>query len=186
MRSIQASIGKVFSQIEKGWTYFTKQYTKSLFKKIGKDVYLGKDGRFTEKTIAIGDHVYIGKGCCFQSAHGEIIIGNDVMFGPGVHIHGGNHEFKSIGHRMNEIGNKTEGDDGFVTIQDDAWIGANAIILKGVTVGEGSIVSAGAVVTQDVAPYSIVGGNPARLIKMRFTPEEIVQHKKMLERELNK
>ena len=60
------------------------------------------------------------------------------------------------------------------------WCGANVTILKGVTIGRGSIVAAGAVVTQSFPPYSVIGGVPAKLLKMRFTPEEIVEHEKML------
>ena len=58
-----------------------------------------------------------------------------------------------------------------VRIGDKAWIGFNAIILKGVTVGEGAIVAAGAVVTKDVPPYTIVAGNPARVIRTLSEPE---------------
>ena len=54
-----------------------------------------------------------------------------------------------------------------IVIEDDVWIGARVIILKGVTIGKGSIIGAGSVVTKDVEPYSIVGGNPAKLIRKR-------------------
>ena len=57
---------------------------------------------------------------------------------------------------------------GPIIIEDDVWIGMNAIILSGVHIGQGAVISAGAVVTKDVEPYSIVGGNPAKLIKYRF------------------
>lgn len=56
-------------------------------------------------------------------------------------------------------------------IGNDVWIGMNAIILRGVTIGDGAVVAANSVVTRDVAPYTIVGGNPARLLKRRFPPE---------------
>lgn len=59
-----------------------------------------------------------------------------------------------------------------VQIRDDAWIGAKAIILKGVTIGEGAVVAAGAVVTKDVAPYTVVAGNPARVIRELEVPHE--------------
>ena len=67
-----------------------------------------------------------------------------------------------------------------VKIEGDNWIGANATILKGVTVGFGSVVAAGAVVTHDVLPYSIVGGVPAKILSMRFTDVEIQEHEKLL------
>jgi len=67
-----------------------------------------------------------------------------------------------------------------VVIEDECWIGANVTILKGVTIGRGSVVAAGAVVTKSCEPYSIIGGVPAKLIKMRFTPEQIVEHEGIL------
>ena len=67
-----------------------------------------------------------------------------------------------------------------MVFEGDNWIGANATILKGVTVGEGAVVAAGAVVTKDVAPYTIVGGVPAKYIGDRFTPEELAQHRLLL------
>ena len=67
-----------------------------------------------------------------------------------------------------------------MVIEDDVWCGANVTILKGVTIGRGSIVAAGAVVTHSFPPYSVIGGVPAKLLKMRFTPEEIVEHEKRL------
>ena len=110
--------------------------------------------------------------------HGEIEIGNHVMFGPGVHIHGGNHIFDRVGQYMDQV--VKDGSDGKIIIDDDVWIGANAIILKGVRVGEGSIVGAGAVVTKDVAPYTIVAGNPAKKIRDRFSPELIEEHRSII------
>ena len=67
-----------------------------------------------------------------------------------------------------------------VVIEDDVWCGANVTILKGVTIGRGSVVAAGAVVTKSFPPYSIIGGIPAKLLKMRFTEEEIMEHERML------
>lgn len=67
---------------------------------------------------------------------------------------------------------------GKITVGNDVWIGHKAIILDGVTIGDGAIVGLGAIVGSDVAPYSVVVGNPARVSRMRFTPEQI---KKLLE-----
>lgn len=64
---------------------------------------------------------------------------------------------------------------GNITIKDDVWIGLNSIILSGVTINQGAIIAAGSVVTKDVPPYAIVGGNPAHIIKYRFEPEVIEQ-----------
>ena len=67
-----------------------------------------------------------------------------------------------------------------VIIEDDVWCGANVTILKGVTIGNGSVVAAGAVVTKSFPPYSIIGGVPAKLLKMRFTEEAGKQNDQIL------
>ena len=72
-------------------------------------------------------------------------------------------------------------DDQDVIFEGDNWIGTSVIILKGVTVGKGSIVAAGSIVTKNVPPYSIVAGVPARVIKKRFSNEQIKLHESMLE-----
>lgn len=71
--------------------------------------------------------------------------------------------------------------DAAVVIEDDVWTGANVItILKDVTIGRGSVVAAGAVVTKSCPPYSIIGGVPAKMLKMRHTQDEIIEHEKTL------
>lgn len=71
-------------------------------------------------------------------------------------------------------------DDQDVIIESDVWIGCNVTILKGVTIGKGSVVAAGAVVTKSCPPYSVIGGVPAKVIKKRFTEDEIVKHEDLL------
>lgn len=67
-----------------------------------------------------------------------------------------------------------------VIIEDGVWVGCNVTILKGVHIGKGSVIAAGSIVTKDVPPYSIVGGNPAKVIKFRFTEEQIKEHERIL------
>lgn len=67
-----------------------------------------------------------------------------------------------------------------IVIEDDVWCGANVTILKGVTIGHGSVVAVGAVVTKSFLPYSIIGGVPAKLIKMRFDNEDIKRNDEIL------
>ena len=76
-----------------------------------------------------------------------------------------------------------EEDDEDVIFEGDNWIGANSTILKGVTIGKGAVVAAGSVVSKDVMPYSIVGGVPARIIKMRFNENEMQKHEQLLKLE---
>lgn len=146
----------------------------------GENVYIGRNCILTLERIHVGNSVYIGPGCVIQSTHGTVMLGNHVMLGPGVHIHGGDHIVDRMGLYMDEIRDKGPFADGRVRIEDDSWVGAQAIVLKGVTIGEGAIVAAGAVVVRDVEPYSIVGGNPAKKISDRFSEEELSQHRALM------
>lgn len=160
-----------------------RDYFKTKFHSFGRDSYFGNECIFTFDHIDIGDHTFIGAKSVIQSAHGQIIIGNHVMFGTGVHIHGGNHIYNVPGVFMDEV-KKEQGHDGKVLIRDDVWIGSNAIIVAGgkdLTIGEGSIIAAGAIVTKDVEPYSIMAGIPAKKIKDRFDERGLEIHKKFLE-----
>lgn len=112
---------------------------------------------------SIGPYAYIG-------CSGYIEIGDNVMMSPRVSIYSENHNFSETGIPMNEQGVTRS----FVKIEDDCWIAANSVILAGVTVGKGSIVAAGSIVTKDVPPYSVVGGNPAKVIKSRILEDPLV------------
>ena len=75
---------------------------------------------------------------------------------------------------------KLDNNDAPVIIGDEVWCGANVTILKGVKLGRGCVVAAGAVVTKSFPPYSIIGGCPAKLIRMRFSPQQIIEHEQSL------
>lgn len=177
----KCELGKLVSTIKRIENYFEKEYIKSKFKAIGNNVYIGNNCVFTENTISIGNDVYIGNGCCFQSKHGEIEIGNHIMFGPGVHIHGGDHDFRKIGKYIRD-NSKARNADGKVRIEDDCWIGANAIILKRVRIGKGTIIGAGAIVTKDIPEYSIYIGHSNQRIMKRFNEDEIKAHQEILKK----
>lgn len=173
-------IGRILFIIEKIEWYFKKEYIKSQFIKFGNKSYIGKNCIFTPHSIEIGEDTYIGPNAIFRSSFGTIKIGNHVMFGPGVHIHGGNHRFHEIGKYMKDISSKAQGDDGKIIIEDDCWIGANAIILSNVTIGKGSIVGAGSIVTKNIPPYSIYTGSPEKKLRKRFNDEEVIKHEKLI------
>lgn len=110
--------------------------------------------------LSTGNNVWIGNNCFLC---GKVEIGNDVMIGPNVSIPGAEHNHEKIDLPMRKQGNTIKG----TIIGNDVWIGANAVILDGIKIGEGSIIAAGSVVTKDVEPYSMVAGVPAKLVKKR-------------------
>ncbi len=108
------------------------------------------------KNITIGKNVFINSGCHFQD-QGGITIGNDVLIGHNVVLATINHDLAPSQNRKNHYAP--------ITISNNVWIGSNATILPGIRIGEWAVVAAGAVVTKNVDPYTVVGGNPAKLIK---------------------
>lgn len=113
--------------------------------------------------ICLGRNSQINRYCClWASRNSRIILGDHIMTGPGVKIFSSNHGLAmGFPMRCQPLEEKN------VVIEDDVWLGANSIVLAGVTIGRGAVIAAGSVVTGNVAPYSIVGGVPARLIKKR-------------------
>ena len=136
--------------------FFAKLFCNS----VGINVNIQKKARFSHN-CTIGDYSGIGEG---SRLYGEVHVGKYVMMGPQCWIYTQNHEFTQLDRPMALQGPRPAKP---VTICDDVWIGGRVTILPGVTIGEGSIIGAGAVVTKDVPPYAIVGGNPAKIIRMR-------------------
>lgn len=114
------------------------------------------------KNIHIGKRVFFNSGCHFQD-QGGITIGDGVLIGHNVVIATINHDLNPAKNRLNHYQP--------VVIKDNVWVGSNSTILAGVTIGEWSVVAAGAVVTKDVPPYTVVGGIPAKFIRS-VTPED--------------
>ena len=108
--------------------------------------------------VIIGDHTRSGIHC---TVIGPVTIGSHVNLAQGITVTALNHNFVETDKRIDEQGISTKQ----VTISDDVWIGANAVILPGVTIGRHAVVAAGAVVTKDVPDNCIVGGVPATIIK---------------------
>ena len=108
--------------------------------------------------VIIGDHSRIG---IHNTIIGPVTIGNHVNLAQGITVTALNHNFDDTDQRIDEQGVSTKA----VTIGDDVWIGANAVILPGVTIGRHAVVAAGAVVTKDVPDYCVVGGVPAKIIR---------------------
>lgn len=166
------------------WDRLWAPIWKRSMKHCGKGVYLrpmSSDIKGIEN-LSIGDGTSIPKGSTFYCTRAELRIGNNVIFGPRPTIITGDHRIDIIGKYIIDVTNeeKLPELDAPVTIEDDCWIGANVTILKGVTIGRGSVVAAGAVVTKNIPPYGIAGGVPAKLIRFRWTIEQIIEHEKAL------
>lgn len=133
--------------------------------RIGSDYRVSPDVNFSnEQNIAIGERVSIGSRCFLWAGpdKGRIVIGDDVLFGPEVIITAANYRFNDGAPVTKQL--MEEGD---VIVGADVWIGARAIILPGVTIGNGAIIGAGALVRCDVPPFSIAVGVPARVVGQR-------------------
>lgn len=124
-------------------------------------------------SVSIGRYTYMQHDCEINNASiGNFCsLGSNVLVGPFEH----NIHFTSLSPRVfREVrGGGYNDEPKFTKIGNDVWIGSYVIILDGVTVGDGAVIGAGSVVTKDVPPYSLVVGNPARVIKYRFDDEKI-------------
>ena len=109
--------------------------------------------------VIIGDHTRVG---LHNTIIGPVSIGNHVNLAQGITVTALNHNFSDAGKRIDTQGVSTTP----VVIEDDVWIGANTVILPGVTIGQHSVVAAGAVVTKEVPPHSLVAGVPAKVIRL--------------------
>jgi acetyltransferase-like isoleucine patch superfamily enzyme len=153
---------------------------RPLFGSYGQNFRFDPDGSYTYSNIHVGDDVSLGWRPTLMAALSEIRIGSKVMFGPHVTIIGGGHNISVPGRFMTDVHEKTGNEDLGVLIEDDVWVGARAIILRGVHVGRGAVIAAGAVVTKSVPPYAMVVGNPARVMRFRWDVETILSHEKAL------
>ena len=108
--------------------------------------------------VIIGDNTRIG---IHNTIIGPVTIGNHVNLAQGITVTALNHNFQDISKKIDEQGISTKP----IVISDDVWIGANAVILPGVTIGRHVVVAAGAVVTNDIPDHVVVGGVPAKIIK---------------------
>ncbi len=125
-------------------------------------IYFNCAGPYTEGvSISIGDNCFIGSGCEFNVVS-KLTIGRSSLIASGTRFIDHDHGIE-LGIPM-KLQKEQRGE---ITIGEDAWIGANCIVLKGITIGDGAIVAAGSVVTKPVAPFSLVAGVPARFIRQR-------------------
>lgn len=127
------------------------------------------------RDIELGDQVQFGPGCV---VHCDVKIGSQVLFARNVALVGrDDHQYDIPG---KTIWNSPRGDHYKTVIGNDVWIGHGAIVIAGVEIGDGAVIGAGAVVTRNIPAYSIAAGNPARVIKKRFSETELAEHLRLL------
>ncbi|PCJ57988.1 MAG: hypothetical protein COA79_14550 [Planctomycetota bacterium] len=142
--------------------------------------YVAEDAAISTESLKLGFKSFIASGCVltgnisigsystvniYTHVCGKVSIGDGVRIGTKTSIFGFNHGFSDVDKPIHQQKHISKG----ITIKDDVWIGANVVIVDGVTVNKHCIIAAGAVVTKDVPEYSVVGGNPAKVIKNRKT-----------------
>lgn len=135
---------------------------KAIAEECGQDVIV-KGGCYlgTGRNLRVGDRSQLGQNAKIDP---DVTIGNDVLMAPDVMILTTRHAFENPEIAINQQGTLPRKS---VVIGNDTWIGARSIILPGVTIGNGAVVGAGSIVTRDVPPYTVVGGNPAKIIRPR-------------------
>ena len=133
---------------------------KNVFRiNLSTNVVIYKGVEFRDfKNLTIGKGSVIGDNAILDARGGGLIVGNNVVFAQNVSVWTLQHDYRDPEFKC------TRDHYGPVKIEDRVWIGPNAIILHDVTIGEGAVVAAGAVVTKDVPPYTLVGGVPAKII----------------------
>ncbi len=134
-----------------------------------------------EKNIYISEYCNIRANSVLTALNARIIIKKWTGAAPYLYISTGNHRM-ILGRFYRSITDveKGEGYDADVVINEDVWIASRVTILKGVNVGRGAIIAAGAVVNKDVLPYSVVGGVPAKFIKFKWSLEQVLEHERIL------
>lgn len=190
-RKIIVYIMKVFRLLQKMslvpsylWDMMWAIVWKRCMKQCGRGVYLRPMSSDIKGlwNLSVGDGTSIPKGSTVYCTDAPCTIGKKVLFGPRPTIITGDHRVDIIGKYMADVTVEEKAMAGGVfydqpvVIEDDVWVGSNVTILKGVTIGRGSVIAAGAVVTKSCPPYSIIGGVPAKVLKARFTPDEIKEH----------
>ena len=171
----------IMNQVETRPRWFIRLLAP-LYQHRGKNSVIHRSARMDTppyRKFSLGDYSVVESFACINNAVGDVIIGNhtriglhNTIIGPveignnvnlaqGITVTALNHNFSDSNKRIDEQGVSTK----TVTIEDDVWIGANAVVLPGVKIGNHCVVAAGAVVTKDVPPHSLVAGVPAKVIK---------------------
>lgn len=147
--------------------YLWSKCQKAMMAKCGHKVLIANGCDLTYENLYIGSDVYLGPFTYIIAPFAKVFIGNHIMFGPNVTLIAGNHNTSNRKKYMIDLAEEKPDKYSDINIKDDVWIGANSIILSGVTIGKGAVIGAGSVVAKDVGEFEIWAGNPAKKIKER-------------------
>ena len=145
--------------------------------KRGRNIHCKTSASFwaPNRHIILANNVFINSHCVFYC---DTEVGNKVLIAAYVtFLNSNEHRFDLIGKMMWDSG---RGDEEAIIVEDDVWIGFGAILMSPLHIGRGAVIAAGSVVRNDVPPYAIVAGVPAKLVRMRFTPMQIIEHENVL------
>ncbi len=135
-------------------------FANKILKKTGENINIEK-GAIFNPNVEIGNNSGIGIDC---QLNGKVIIGNNVLMGPECIFYTKNHKFKDPNINIIDQGYTEEKE---IIIEDDCWIGSRVIVLPGVKISKGMVVGAGSILTKTFPEYSVVAGNPAKIIGKR-------------------
>lgn len=169
--------------LDRLWAFFWKP----LMKYHGKKIVIRPRSSLIRgiENLSMDDYSILPSTSTVYCTVAPLFIGKKCIFGPGCTFITGDHRTDVVGKYIFDCDEKLPQNDLPIHIEDGVWCGANVTILKGVTIGRHCIVAAGSVVTKSFPPYCIIGGVPARLIKMRFSEHQIIEHESLLSQENN-
>lgn len=180
MRRLLITHLSIHGNVRRVWKRWLMLMMRPRFAAHGANFRFDPAGTYSFENIRVGHNVNLGIRPTLIAAQSQIRINDDVIFGPEVSIFGGGHNFHEVGLPITKVHTKRGDEDLGVEIGRDVWVGTRAIILRGADVGRGAVIAAGSVVTKSVPDYAIVGGNPAKVIGFRFTPNEAIAHEIIL------
>lgn len=157
IRALTLAFGNHFIAHIPSFLLRTAYYRHVLRYRIARDSHVHMGCFFTGGDVSIGPHSIVNRNCFLDGRKG-LRIGKNCSISSEVMLLSMGHDPQSPGFEVN---------GGCTTVGDHAWVGSRAILLPGVTVGEGAVIGAGSVVTKDIRPWMIAAGNPAREIKAR-------------------
>lgn len=150
-------------------------FYKKKFKSLGNGTKINPTASIHDKRlVSIGENSFIGKWCHISIVKPALlVVGNHAIISPYTKILAGDHRMDYVGKFISVINDPINIP---IAIENDTMIGMDAMVLKGVTIGEGAVIGAKAVVVKNVLPYTVAVGIPAKMIKLRFNLEDIPRH----------